>query len=254
MNIDPRLSVIEKRLSQIGRVLVFCSGKGGVGKSLCSSTAALTLADLDRRVGLLDMDFHGASTHLCLGVPLRFPEESGGILPLRIEKKLCFMSIGAFTGERAVPLRGEEVSNAVLELLAVTIWGELDCLIVDMPPGIGDEVLDVIRFMPMARIVVVSSPSVVSVKVVERLLSILVELKMDVAGVIENATHYAEKGCLNEALSRKMSVPFLGSLPYYPEIEEIIGARETLRNSAFSSGLNEILSNVLPLNNGRLPL
>jgi ATP-binding protein involved in chromosome partitioning len=271
MNIDPRLSVIEKRLSRIGRILVFCSGKGGVGKSLCSSAAALILADQDRKVGLLDMDFYGASTHLFLGAPLRFPQESGGILPLSVTDRLGFMSICAFTGERAVPLRGEEVSNALLELLAVTVWDDTDYLIVDMPPGIGDEVLDLIRFMKRAQIVVVSSASVVSVRVVERLLSILVELKMDVAGIIENYTQNSMQKGLDRApdldtardlertsdldkapglikdLSRKFSVPLLGSLPYFSDIEEMIGARQELLNSGFSSRLKQILSTIVPL-------
>jgi ATP-binding protein involved in chromosome partitioning len=265
MNIDPRLAVIEKRLSRIGKILVFCSGKGGVGKSLCSSAAALILANQERTVGLLDMDFYGASTHLFLGAPLRFPQEAGGILPLEVADRLGFMSICAFTGERAVPLRGEEVSSALLELLAVTVWDDTDYLIVDMPPGIGDEVLDLIRFMKRAQIVVVSSPSVVSVRVVERLLSILVELKMDVAGIIENCTQNSKQSGperasglegaadldkspdLNRDLSRKFSVPFLGSLPYFSDIEDMIGARHELLNSAFSSGLKQILSTIVPL-------
>ena len=242
--IDPRLAGIERRLSEIRRIVVFSSGKGGVGKSICSSVASLVLAGRGYRVGLLDLDFHGASTHIFLGAELGFPEENHGILPLELESGVRFMSIAAFTGEDAVPLRGGDVSNALIELLTVTVWGTLDYLIVDMPPGIGDEVLDLIRFMRDARIVVVTSPSIVSLKVVERLLRMYVELQMDVAGILENMSAYGARPGGPNSLSEKLEVPLLGSIPFCPDLESSIGSTRALSKSQFYVEMERIISHL----------
>ena len=138
--IDPRASIIDKRLSGVRRILVFGSAQGGVGKSVCATTGL--------RCGLLDVDFQGAACHLFLGSSPGFPEEEGGILPHRLNHDLRFMSIASFTGDEAVPMRGADLSNALVELLCVGIWGELDLLVVDMPPGIGDQILDLLRYIP----------------------------------------------------------------------------------------------------------
>jgi Mrp family chromosome partitioning ATPase len=96
------------------------------------------------------------------------------------------MSAAAFAGNRALALRGPEVSDAILELLAVTLWGKLDYLLIDMPPGIGEEILDLARLIPTMEALVISTPSAASTSVVERLLSFLAEMKVVVAGVIAN--------------------------------------------------------------------
>ncbi len=243
LRLDPRISIIEKRLFRIKHILVFASGKGGVGKSCCSSVAALLLARSGKRTGLLDFDFHGASDHLFLGNKLHFPEEEFGILPLETAFNLKFMSIAVFTGEHGVPMRGYDITNAILELLAVTIWGELDYLIVDMPPGIGDEVLDLIRFMERSEIIIVSSPSSVSVKIVKRLLVMFLELGMNVKGLIENMT----QGDTNSSssvrrLAEETNISFLGSLPYDDDLETAIGNPEHLVQTGFSETMGIILS------------
>ena len=254
--IDPRPSVIRRRLEGVGRILVFSSGKGGVGKSLCSSVSALLLANRGLRAGLLDLDFHGASTHIFLGASLGFPEEEHGILPLTVggppvlTEPLRYMSIAAFTGEKAVPLRGEDVSNALIELLAVTVWGELDVLVVDMPPGIGDEVFDLVRFMPRSELVVISTASVVSVQVVRRLIHILQELDIPVLGVLENMVRSepdpgGSVGAAGRAAGRWADVPLLGSVPLLPEVEAAVGSPGRLLDSPFASALEGALDGVL---------
>jgi ATP-binding protein involved in chromosome partitioning len=240
--IDPRLSVIERRLSAIKRILVFSSGKGGVGKSICSSVASLILAREGQRIGLLDLDFHGASTHVFLGATLRFPEESRGLIPLSVREGLEFMSIAAFTGEKAVPLRGNGVSNALIELLTVTIWGELDYLIVDMPPGIGDEVLDLIRLMGRSEVVVISTPSVVSLRVVERLLRMFLEIEVKVRGIIENMCPQNRVSDLQTEVVEELGIDHLGAIPYYPDLEGAIGSPDKLLSSHFGSTLAKILA------------
>ena len=224
--IDPRPAVIAARLAPVRRILPFASAKGGVGKSVCSALTALTMRQAGLRAGLLDLDFQGASAHLALGAELRFPEERGGIRPLRVRDGLDFVSFAAFSREKAVPLRGPEVSEALLELLAVTVWDPLDFLIVDMPPGIGDELLDVLRFLPGPEFVVIATPSAFALDVVERLLSLLGQMRLAVRGLIENMARPQESGAAE--LARRHKLPLLGSIPYLPEIEALLSSADPL--------------------------
>jgi ATP-binding protein involved in chromosome partitioning len=238
--VDPRPEVIGRRLAPVRRILAFSSAKGGVGKSVCSVLSALSLRREGRRVGLLDLDFQGASAHLLLGVELRFPEERGGIRPLRARGSVDFMSFAAFSRESAVPLRGGEVSEALLEMLAVTIWEPLDFLLLDMPPGIGDELLDVLRLLPGAEFVVVATPSTLALQVVERLLVLLGELRLPVRGLIENMARCGAAGGAGgtgsagrgvAAAAARHRLPLLGSVPYLPEIEELLASPDPLRGA-----------------------
>ena len=224
--IDPRLDVIQKRLSPVRRIVVFASAKGGVGKSFCTAAAALELARRGLRTAVLDMDFQGASAHLFLGTELGFPEEEARIRPLRAGEHLELMSFAAFSGERAVPLRGEGVREAMLELLAITIWDPLDLLLVDMPPGIGDELLDLLRYIGRGEFVVVATASRVVVQVVERLLELLRSLDASLLGIVENmkledasgSSPVPEAGAV-AALAARYALPVLASLPHVPGVE-----------------------------------
>ena len=231
--IDPRLAVIEKRLSPVARILIFASGKGGVGKSLCATVAALTLSSQGYRTGLFDLDFQGASAHIFLGVEAQFPKESHGLLPLQAAGDLQFMSVAAFSGERPVPMRGEAVSNALIELLTVTVWSNLDFLIVDMPPGIGDEAMDMLRFMKRSEIAIVSTPSVVSTKVAGRLLRVCLDFDMTVVGIVENMARGPSASQLSQDLAQAAGVPLLGSIPYFDDVEQNIGSPRALLQSPF---------------------
>ena len=144
--VDPRTSVINERLARIGKVVAVSSGKGGVGKSLVAATLALTLVNKGCKVGLFDIDFTSPSTHLILGAKELQPKEEKGLIPPKVHG-LAYMSLVYYSGDNATPLRGVDTSNALIELLAVTQWGKLDFLIIDMPPGIGDAVLDLIRLV-----------------------------------------------------------------------------------------------------------
>jgi ATP-binding protein involved in chromosome partitioning len=232
---DPRRSVVEKRLAQARRIVAFSSAKGGVGKTLCSCLAALSMGARGMRVGLLDMDFQGSSDHIVLGVKSRLPQEKEGLLPLPAADGVSLMSVSAFTGEHALPLRGPEVTDAILELLAVTIWGELDVLIIDMPPGIGDEVLDLMSLVPRVEALLVSTPSTVSVRVVDRLLTMLEEMETAVVGVIANMCRGDARTV--EDLAKARGVAFLGEVPFDPGIEPAIGRPPALLKSAASKSL-----------------
>jgi ATP-binding protein involved in chromosome partitioning len=220
--IDPRLDVIDKRLEPVGRIIPVSSAKGGVGKSVCAALLALSFAGRGYRTGLLDLDFQGASAHLLLDVRLDFPEEESGIKPLRAGN-LDFMSFAAFSREHAVPLRGSEVSQAMLELLAITIWDPLEILLIDMPPGIGDEIFDVLRYLRHPEFLVVTTPSRLVRQVVERLLAMLSELRVPMVGVIENM---ARPGSDSQAaqLAERYGTALLGSVPFEEGIDDLLAA------------------------------
>jgi len=237
---DPRPAVVGKRLAEVGRIVAFCSAKGGVGKTLCTVLSALQLARAGARVGLLDLDTQGASAHVFLGVTPRLPDEEKGILPLAVTEGLTLMGVAPFTGERGLALRGPDVSDAILELLAVTQWGKADFLLVDMPPGIGEEILDLSRLIPRLQALVVSTPSAVSVTVVERLLSVLREIRMTVPGVIANMVD-GDAGPVR-SLADRHGVPFVGEIPRDRAIERGVGSLEALRSSRAAAAARDALA------------
>jgi len=237
---DPRTSVIDKRLAKIKKIIAVASGKGGVGKSLVASTLALILAKKGKKVGLLDLDLYGPSSHIILGLKrFRFPEEEKGILPHEIHG-IKFMSIVYFTEDKPAPLRGKDITNVIIELLAITRWEDLDYLIVDMPPGIGDEILDIIRYVKKAEFLVVTTSSKVSMGAVSKLLKILKELELPVIGVIENMKLDNSEYIKNNVSD--FSIKYLGSILFDKNLEEGIGSPAILLQSNFSKDLDKIIT------------
>jgi ATP-binding protein involved in chromosome partitioning len=240
---EVRTSVIEKRLQNIKRVIAVASGKGGVGKSLVASSLALSLSKKGYKVGLLDLDLYGPSSHIILGVKdFSFPEEEKGILPPDIGG-IKFMSLVYFTNDKPSPLRGMDIHNIIIELLAITQWGELDFLIIDMPPGIGDETLDVIHLVKRSEFLIVSIPSQVAMGAVSKLLLILKELKLSVAGIIENMKIRDSDLVSNEV--QKLGFKYLGSIGYDWDLEESIGIPDKLLQSKFMKEFNEIVEKLV---------
>jgi ATP-binding protein involved in chromosome partitioning len=239
---EPRTSVIDIRLKDIHRIIAVASGKGGVGKSLVASGLALHLGKKGYRVGLLDLDLYGPSSHIILGVKDVAPREEKGIIPPMVQG-ISFMSIVYFTEEKPSPFRGVDISNIILELLAITQWGSLDFLIVDMPPGIGDETLDVIRYMKRSEFLVVTTPSKVAMGAVSKLLKILVEIKKPVIGVIENMT-MNESVYIQEEV-KKLHVRFLGKIRFDENLEDAIGKADHLIQTDAMNHLGKILGEII---------
>ena len=238
---DPRLDIIGKRLAQVGRIIAVTGGKGGIGKSLVASTLALNLADAGARVGLLDLDLTGPCDHVILGIEAEFPEEHFGLVPL-MAQGIRFMSITCFTGPRPAPLRGADVSNALIELLTITQWGALDVLVIDMPPGLGDATLDAVRLLKQAEFLILATSSRVVLETVRRTLELLVRLRVRILGVVENMQR-GESAAIGD-LAAGFQVPFLGSLPYDPQVEEGIGHVGLLGQTAFAAALREVAGKI----------
>jgi ATP-binding protein involved in chromosome partitioning len=234
---DPRTTVIKERLSRIGRIIAVSSGKGGVGKSLVATTLALTLARRGCKVGLFDLDFTSPSTHLIMGVKDVQPKEDKGIVP-PVVKGLKYMSLIHFSGDQAAPLRGAEISNALIELLAVTQWGELDFLVIDMPPGISDAVLDLIRLVKRIEFLIVTTPSRLAFETVKKQVRLLQDLKFPIIGVVENMKMNRAKNIEQE--TEKLGVKFLAGISYDPEVEEAIGDVTKLLDTTLAQRIRKV--------------
>jgi ATP-binding protein involved in chromosome partitioning len=235
--IDPRRAIIPRRLSGVKRVIAVTGGKGGIGKSVVSSMLALVLARTGKRVGLLDCDLTSPTDHVILGVDGQFPTEEFGLEPPEVAG-IRFMSVQYFLREHAAPLRGQAVTDALIEILAVTQWGELDVLVVDMPPGLGDATLDAVSLLPGAEFLVVANGSAVVLETVRRMLRLLLELRAPIVGVVENMERGA-KGAV-AALARASGVRFLGSLPTDESLEAALGHAERLSSTPLFRAMREI--------------
>lgn len=188
---------------------------------MIATSLALSLAQEGCRVGLFDLDFTGPSTHIILGVSKAVqPKEEKGIVPPNING-LEYMSLVYFVGDNPAPLRGADVSNALIELLAITQWGALDYLIIDMPPGIGDAVLDLVRLVKRIEFLIVTTSSLLAFEVVKKQTALLCQLKMHIVGVVENMQMTPSDAIKNE--SAKLGLKYLGNIPYDSTVETAIG-------------------------------
>ena len=235
--LDPRPSVIDERLKKVKRIIAVTGWKGGIGKSVIAAVLALILGKKGHGTGLLDLDFAGASAHVVLGADGLFPKEEKGLEP-PVASGVRFMSVSFFSMKKAVPLRGANISDAIIELLAITQWGELDFLIIDMPPGINDAALDIIRLIPRTEVLAVTTPSVMAQSVLERSLELYKRLKVPMLGVIENMapTHAACVG-----VRRNLA----GSIRFDLKLEAALGSPEKLLKTAFASDLEKISRAIL---------
>jgi ATP-binding protein involved in chromosome partitioning len=249
--LDPRTSVIDTRLARIRRLIAISSGKGGVGKSMVATTLALSLAEEGFRVGLFDLDFTGPSTHIILGVPKTVhPKEEKGIVPPHING-LEYMSLVYFVGDNPAPLRGAEVSNALIELLAITQWGELDFLIIDMPPGIGDVVLDLVRLVKHIEFLIISTPSLLAFEVVKKQTRLLCELGVCIIGVIENMQMRQSDSIKRE--TEHLGLKYLGTIPYDPEVETTIGNPTKLLSTAMGKTITRLKKSAVAKGKSKCP-
>jgi ATP-binding protein involved in chromosome partitioning len=235
--IDPRVNVIDRRLSGVKRIVAVSSGKGGVGKSMVATTLALTLKHEGCKVGLFDLDFTSPSTHIILNAKVTVPQEDKGIVP-PIVNGLKYMSLVYFVGEKPAPLRGADVSNALIELLAVTQWGSLDFLVIDMPPGIGDVILDLLRLIHRVEFLIVTTSSLLAFETVKKQVALLCELKAPIIGVVENMKQTQSN---IEAETKKIGLRFLGEINFDPTVEAAIGDEAKLLGTSVGRTLKRVV-------------
>jgi ATP-binding protein involved in chromosome partitioning len=240
--VDPRLNIIDERLAKIGKIIAVSSGKGGVGKSMIASTLALALSRRGCKVGLLDLDFSCPSTHVILNMGELYPKEEKGIIPPEAHG-LRYMSIIYYARDEPSPLRGVDISNAIIELFAITRWGSLDFLVIDMPPGIGDATLDMIRFVKGISFLIVTTPSKVAFETVRKLMQLLKDLKVPIVGVVENMK-MRDSPFIREQVE-KCDVRFLGGIDFDYKLEDSMGDVKKLLETKFAQSVKEIVTKKL---------
>lgn len=220
----------EEILPCVKNIVAVASGKGGVGKSTVSVSLAVALAKTGAKVGLLDTDIYGPSIPIMMGITEK-PEIRGEKLIPIVKYGVSLMSIGFMIPEDT-PLiwRGPMVMKAVEQLLTDVEWGELDYLIMDLPPGTGDVQLTLSQKVPLTGAVIVTTPQDVALLDVVRGISMFRKLNVPILGVIENMSFFSCPHCGGrseifshgggEAASKKLDVPFLGEVPIDLKIRE----------------------------------
>jgi Mrp family chromosome partitioning ATPase len=259
---------LAQKMCQIRHKLVVMSGKGGVGKSTVAANLAVSLALADNAVGLLDVDIHGPSIPKLMGLDGRGVTLCGSeIAPIEIGRNLKVMSIGfLLSSDRAsVIWRGPMKHGVIRQFLKDVTWGPLDYLVIDSPPGTGDEPLSVAQLVGQpAGAVLVTTPQDLAVADVRRSVSFCEEVGLPVLGIIENMSGLVCPHCGGrielfksgggESLAREMNVPFLGAVPIDPQIVECGDAgvpysqrfSDSPATAAFAAILRQITNLVSP--------
>lgn len=240
---DPRPAVIDRRLDGVRRIVAVTGGKGGIGKSSIASVLALVLARRGLRTGLLDLDLTAPSDHVILGALGAVPREDRGIEP-PLWHGVRFLSVTCFLGAQPAPLRGTDLTNALVEMLAITRWGELDVLVIDMPPGLGDAALDVVRLMRRAEYLVVAGRSRVVLETVRKTLQLLAELRAPVLGVLENMAR--GEGAAVRSFAESCGARFLGDVPFDELLEDASGNANALAHTRFAEAVDRIGRELFP--------
>jgi ATP-binding protein involved in chromosome partitioning len=234
--------MVDKRLAKVKTVLLVTSGKGGVGKSVVSVTLAALLAKSGRSVGLLDADIYGSSAALLLGTHSRPHEGRLGLVPPKVHG-IKLMSVDLFAPGEPVPLTGGAAVRVITEMLALTHWGPLDFLIVDMPPATSD-IMMLFTSMEIQGLaaIVVTMPDKLSLTVARRVLDLLRSGRVPVVGVLGNMVgkDSASRGGPLK-LSRKFHTKFLGNLPYDPGVPKAAnrGSLNALLGTQFAGALKK---------------
>ena len=225
-------------LSGVRNIITVVSGKGGVGKSTVSANLALALAQGGAKVGLMDADIYGPSQHIMFGVRgdrpmMKDVNGKGMIMP--IEKYgIKMMSIGLLVDEKqAVVWRGPMVSSAIRQFVTDVDWGDLDYLIIDMPPGTGDIHLTIVQTVPVTGVIVVTTPQLVAIADAKKGIAMFgqAQLKVPVIGLVENMSYFTpaemhdnkyylfgKDGGKN--LAEEFDIPLLGQIPIVQSIRE----------------------------------
>jgi ATP-binding protein involved in chromosome partitioning len=226
-------------LSGVKNIIAVVSGKGGVGKSTVASNFALALAESGAKVGLMDADIYGPSVHIMFGVrgerPLMKEGEGGKGMIVPLERYgIKLMSIGLLVDEKqAVVWRGPMVSSAIRQFVSDVDWGELDYLVIDMPPGTGDIHLTVVQTIPVTGVIVVTTPQLVALADAKKGIAMFNQagLKVPVIGLVENMSYFTPAELPDnkyyifgkeggKKLAEEYDIPFLGEIPLVQNIRE----------------------------------
>jgi len=220
----------QNKIPGVQRVLAVASGKGGVGKSTCSANLACALRHLGARVGLLDCDIYGPSIPLMMGVYERPTVSAAERLVPPVAHGVKVMSIGLLlTDDQPVIWRGPMITKTIHQFLLAVEWGDLDFLLVDLPPGTGDAQLSLCQTVPLDGGVIITTPQEASLGVVRKGIAMFRKVNVPILGLVENMSYFTTPtgqrveifghGGGREEAARQ-NAPFLGEIPLFTEIRE----------------------------------
>jgi ATP-binding protein involved in chromosome partitioning len=220
----------QNKVKGVKRIIAVASGKGGVGKSTCSANLACALTHLGAKVGLLDCDIYGPSIPLMMGVYERPTVNATERLVPPIAHGVKVMSIGLLvTDDQPVIWRGPMITKTIQQFLMAVEWGDLDFLLVDLPPGTGDAQLSLCQTVPLDGGVIISTPQEASLGVVRKGIAMFNKVNVPILGIVENMSYFTTPsgerveifghGGGKEEAARQ-NVPFLGEVPIFTEIRE----------------------------------
>jgi ATP-binding protein involved in chromosome partitioning len=228
---EGRAISVDELLPGVKNILAVASGKGGVGKTTVSVNLALALAKTGANVGLLDADIYGPSVPLMLGLRAS-PEVINNKIQPPVSEGVKVISMGFFyeQSQQAGIYRGPIVSGIVKQFLTDVNWGDLDYLIIDLPPGTGDAPLTIAQTIPITGILVVTTPQDVAMNVAVKAVGMFNKLNVPIVGVVENMSYLECPHCKEhihifgkgggQRVSAQFNVPFIGEIPLHPQIME----------------------------------
>ncbi len=220
-----------QQIAGVRRLVAVGSGKGGVGKTTVAVNLAVAMAELGQMVGLLDADVYGPNVPLMMGLSEMPTVGAGNAIEPLARYGVRFMSMGLVNpGDKPVIWRGPMLHSAMQQFLRQVAWGELDYLLIDLPPGTGDIALSLAQSVPLTGAVVVTTPSDVSLQDGRKALNMFQQLRIPVLGVVENMSYFQCPHCHTnvdifshgggERTAEKFGVPFLGELPLLAAVRQ----------------------------------
>ena len=250
-----------KELNQIEKIIAVMSGKGGVGKSLVAGLLATSFAREEKDVGILDADITGPSIPKMFGLNARPSGSETGILPILSRAGIEIMSMNLLlpSEDEAVIWRGPLMSKAITQFWEEVLWGKLDYLIIDLPPGTGDAPLTVLQAIPISGVIAVFTPQELTEMIVKKAVRMAQKMNVRVLGVVENMSYLVlpETGkklevfgrSKGEEMAKSSGAPLLGTLPIDPELARLCDEGKIEMYS--SDAVSELFANVVAALNGK---
>src|SRR6202050_2217872 len=222
-------------LPGVSKIIAVGSGKGGVGKTTVAVNLAIALSKLDKHVGLMDADIYGPNVPLMMGSSQSPKVGPGNVIEPNVTHGIKTISIGYISpGDKPLVMRGPMLHQIIRQFLQQVNWGELDYLVVDLPPGTGAVGISLGQSAPVTGAVVVSTPSDVSLEDARKALEMFAQVNVEVLGIVENMSHFTCPHCHHEIdifsrggaerTAAQFNIPFLGSVELVPEIRQGGGA------------------------------
>ncbi len=256
---------LKNSLKKIKNRFMVMSGKGGVGKTSVSVNLALTLANKGLKVGIMDVDIHGPDVPRMLGIEKQMLGVNANkkLTPLEYSENLSAVSIESLSASKddAIIWRGPMKHSAIRQFISDVEWGDLDFLIIDSPPGTGDEPLSVAQVIDDAKAIIVTTPQEVSLADVRKSINFCKTINMDIFGLIENMSGYQCPHCNKpidifgtgggEKTARNFGINFLGRIPFDPKVVECgdsgICYQEKYKDSVVAKAFNEMAEKLAKL-------